>query len=334
MLWRSSLLVGMLALILVWTGSAEAATTLGQNAPGTANVCSGEGFYLEVSPAYSVPAGGGVITSWSTNGLANGSGGQATFKVFRSVGGTSFLVTGTDVTRNLPTSGLSTFPVRIPVTGEETLGIHTPSASIRCYFSGSGTMRYGGDASNPPVGSTVNANYSAAVRLNVSAVLEPDGDRDGYGDETQDRCPADASTQGPCGGSGPGGGGGNGSPSLLSRVGAKPKAFRSGSGTTFRYTLSETAGVTIAIQRVRRGHRVGRKCKARGRGRRCKRYKRIGVLKDSGTVGNNTKAFSGRIRGHRLRPGSYRAVLKAVSASGVRSTAKFVSFRVLPRRRR
>jgi hypothetical protein len=39
------------------------------------------------------------------------------------------------------------------------------------------------------------------------AVVEPDDD-DGFGDETQDQCPTDASTQGPCGGGGGGGGGG------------------------------------------------------------------------------------------------------------------------------
>jgi hypothetical protein len=34
--------------------------------------------------------------------------------------------------------------------------------------------------------------------LNVSAVLEPDADGDGFGDETQDQCPTNATTQGPC----------------------------------------------------------------------------------------------------------------------------------------
>lgn len=34
--------------------------------------------------------------------------------------------------------------------------------------------------------------------VNVSAVLEADTDGDGFGDETQDQCPTDPSTQGPC----------------------------------------------------------------------------------------------------------------------------------------
>jgi hypothetical protein len=33
---------------------------------------------------------------------------------------------------------------------------------------------------------------------NVEALLEPDADNDGFGDETQDECPTDASTQGAC----------------------------------------------------------------------------------------------------------------------------------------
>lgn len=32
----------------------------------------------------------------------------------------------------------------------------------------------------------------------VEALVEPDADRDGFGDETQDRCPNDAATQAPC----------------------------------------------------------------------------------------------------------------------------------------
>jgi hypothetical protein len=34
--------------------------------------------------------------------------------------------------------------------------------------------------------------------VNASAVIEPDADRDGFGDETQDRWPASAAAQGRC----------------------------------------------------------------------------------------------------------------------------------------
>ena len=36
------------------------------------------------------------------------------------------------------------------------------------------------------------------ARVYVNADIEPDADHDGFGDETQDQCPSDASTAGPC----------------------------------------------------------------------------------------------------------------------------------------
>jgi hypothetical protein len=36
------------------------------------------------------------------------------------------------------------------------------------------------------------------IRLNVAAVVEPDADQDGFGDETQDACPSEGDTQGAC----------------------------------------------------------------------------------------------------------------------------------------
>lgn len=53
------------------------------------------------------------------------------------------------------------------------------------------------------VGSTAIGSISAFSpymegRLPVSATLEPDADGDGFGDETQDRCPQSPAAQGPC----------------------------------------------------------------------------------------------------------------------------------------
>ena len=52
---------------------------------------------------------------------------------------------------------------------------------------------------DPPAGSSVGFGpVEFEARLLLSAQLEPDADHDGYGDETQDQCPTDAATQGPC----------------------------------------------------------------------------------------------------------------------------------------
>ena len=80
------------------------------------------------------------------------------------------------------------------------LNIQGPAALTPCAF-GTGQpgdiMRYRLD--DPPPGT--NQPYPSAatgLRADVSASVEPDADRDGFGDETQDGCPTDASTQGAC----------------------------------------------------------------------------------------------------------------------------------------
>jgi CSLREA domain-containing protein len=87
-------------------------------------------------------------------------------------------------------------------------------------------------------------------------------------------------------------------------------------GTTFRYTLSEAARVTFAIQRVvrRRGHK---------RNLRAKRFAAAGIS------GANRHRFSGRIGRRALPPGSYRATLVAKDSAGQASKPKRLTFRVV-----
>ena len=103
-------------------------------------------------------------------------------------------------------------------------------------------------------------------------------------------------------------------------------------GTRFRYRLSEDAGVRLAIERRARGRRVGRRCQrlsGRLSGRRlCVRYVGIGVLRASGKAGDNTLSFTGRIGGHVLRPGRYRARATATDPAGNVSAERRAMFRV------
>jgi DNA-binding beta-propeller fold protein YncE len=103
------------------------------------------------------------------------------------------------------------------------------------------------------------------------------------------------------------------------RVGRAATAVLAGRvrvGTTFRYTLSEPAAVTVAFQRA-----------LRGRGPR----RRAGTLSRTGQTGPNRLAFSGRIGRRKLRPGAYRAVVTATDSSGNRSRAAVVRFRIVAR---
>jgi hypothetical protein len=81
-----------------------------------------------------------------------------------------------------------------------------------------------------------------------------------------------------------------------------------------RYALSESARVTVRIQRRIRGHRA--------------RYRTLGKLAKPARQGANRLKLSRRIRARDIRPGRYRAVIVAIDAAGNRSAPKVAAFRV------
>jgi hypothetical protein len=104
-------------------------------------------------------------------------------------------------------------------------------------------------------------------------------------------------------------------------------------GTTFRYTLSEAAGVVFTIEKSTTGRKVGKSCKkltkSNRKRKRCTRYKRAGQFAQASLAGANTKRFSGRIGGRSLSIGAYRASLVATDAAGNKSATKRLAFRVV-----
>jgi hypothetical protein len=151
------------------------------------------------------------------------------------------------------------------------------------------------------------------------------------------------------GGGGPGGGGSDTQrPAFLSarltnttfRVNPSgaaetPVATRAKKGTTFVYSLSESARVVFRIQAKKKGRRVRRRCvkpTRRNRDRRaCTRFVKVGAFAQAASAGQNRKRFSGKIGGKRLRPGKYRATLIATDAAGNVSRRKFLNFKVVRR---
>ena len=106
-------------------------------------------------------------------------------------------------------------------------------------------------------------------------------------------------------------------------------------GTTFRYTLSEPARVTIAFARATAGRRAGKRCvkktrKNRSR-KRCVRYLKAGGFAVAGVKGKNARRFSGRISKRKLAIGAYRTTITAIDPAGNRSRSKRLSFSVVKR---
>jgi hypothetical protein len=98
---------------------------------------------------------------------------------------------------NVPPT-VSTQDVRLPVTAGDLLGLHGSIGTLHCDTAAPGdtAVVFSGDAA---VGSA--ETYSApnpSLSVPVVATIEPDADKDGYGDTTQDLCPQSAAFQTAC----------------------------------------------------------------------------------------------------------------------------------------
>jgi hypothetical protein len=184
------------AALIAISGSASAATTIGQVAPNTPAVDCGENQDL-LQPtvtsgnAYTVPAGMGAVTSWSTNADADADQ-MLTMKVFRKVADpATYQVVGHDGPRPLNSGVLNTFPASVAVMSGDVLGLQVPSdpspGSPSCRFSAPGDTYLFKSGNLADGQQDVFAPGIADFRANVSAVVEPDCDSDGFGDETQDQ---------------------------------------------------------------------------------------------------------------------------------------------------
>jgi hypothetical protein len=143
--------------------------------------------------AYTVPAGGGVITSWSHDAQA-GADQAAKLKVYRpNPGPFDFIVVGHSDPRPL-VACMNTFATRIPVHPGEVLGLTaTGTGSVRCLFTTpSGDIEAEGAADSADGSPVTFCCTASSYRVNVSAVVEPDADADNWGDESQDNCPTTA----------------------------------------------------------------------------------------------------------------------------------------------
>src|SRR3954454_19598018 len=193
------------ATTLALAGTSSAATQVGEAQNTVQNCMVGATFVQDTSghaPLYSVPAGGGVITSWSMYaGPATGQ--QVKFKVFRPTGTAhEYEAKGDSNLETLTPNQLNTFSTRIPVQAGWQIGFYEATGLDRCYNSASGDA---GDSAAATTGDqavgttqTFPQLSGGGYRMDIQANVEPDADGDGFGDETQDKCSTDPTTQDVC----------------------------------------------------------------------------------------------------------------------------------------
>jgi hypothetical protein len=189
-----------LAASLTAPSGATAATEFGDNC--TVNSSFNQPITLfEVSnpenPLPTAAPSAGVITALKMN-IPPGPGSlPMTFKVLHPSGPSQIQVVG-ELAVGL-VGGPNSFGAQIPVSAGDRLGLvgplgdtlpkcETPSLSVVGLISG-----------NPGLGTTAAVvEGPAPLRVPAFAVVEPDADHDGFGDETQDKCPQSAAVQAEC----------------------------------------------------------------------------------------------------------------------------------------
>jgi len=203
---RRSSLVSLAVLVAALAGggsTAAGSVTIGQTGSDPFTGCVGVNTYDLLQPtittgtSYVVPAPG-VITSWS-HSARDELNQEVTMKLWRLVSGNTYRAIGHDGPRPLTAGVVNTFSgISIPVQAGEVLGLNVSAgAYTACHFPAPGDTVLQ-SAMNAADGQEATFAAVSGFRANVSAVLEPDADRDGFGDETQDRCPTSATTQGAC----------------------------------------------------------------------------------------------------------------------------------------
>jgi len=201
--------------LALWAAApAQGALTLGEvSPPGSPLGCNQGSFIVQTgtsgSRLYQVPPGGGVITEWSARAWSAGAPSVMQLVLAGSNVDDDLVtfeaVSGFESVGPAAEQAPQSFKTRVPVKGGERLGLYGLTNTYTCAYgfeNGDGNRIIWGDIPQPPtIGAPpVFADNGDVLkeRVPVEAKLEADADHDGFGDETQDQCPTDATTQAPC----------------------------------------------------------------------------------------------------------------------------------------
>jgi hypothetical protein len=317
---RLAIAIAALAGLLVLSATASAATNFGSRLdqePANSGECESLGACTIVSyihpsdPAGDPYSGGaptdGVIVKFRIRAYVPAPS-QVTFRLADIVrpdpnNGDSAVATaaGTGPTVTLqPTDPIETpireFDGRLPVKKGQHLAID--GTDVQATYNNSGDeFSY---VYQPPLvaGAAGRGSLEATGELLVAATIEPDADNDGFGDETQDLCPRQATTQGACDDAKPVVG------SILVSKGI------------LSYVLDEAATVTLSLEKKLPGRRLGNRCvkqtpKNKKTKKPCPRWKpHRQPFPGPGAAGANQVALP------KLGPGFYRLTIVARDVAG------------------
>ncbi|HST68137.1 MAG TPA: hypothetical protein VLI94_00590 [Solirubrobacterales bacterium] len=195
-----------LAISLLGATGATAATEIGNNCTGNRAEPPGSTLVQlsSVNPSSLAAPHDGVLTKWKVNVIPYPGGISEKVKVLRPAPGAPNTFTAVGESTLQPIlGGANSFDTRIPVLAGDRIGAFSPMSTIWCMGTGSPANVMGVVAEDVAIGAA--ATFPPATDpeaqeslVAMSAVIEPDADKDGFGDETQDACPQSATSQAPC----------------------------------------------------------------------------------------------------------------------------------------
>jgi uncharacterized repeat protein (TIGR01451 family) len=245
-------LFGSVAVALGAATMAQASFTIGQTS-GATDGCGNNQVLAQASvaaaPTYAASSDG-VIVSWSY--LAHANAPNIKLKVYHSTNDATIWFarsesaqkTGGTAPGQLHANELNTFSESpgIPIKGGDVLGLTglgggSPSGGIGCVAtSSSSDIIRVKNLPDPTVGQN-NSGFLGQLpqsKIGVSAVVEPDADGDGFGDESQDSCPTDPAVHtGAC-------------PADVSIVKLASASPRVGSDLTYALVVGNNSGINPA----------------------------------------------------------------------------------------
>jgi hypothetical protein len=195
---RIALTIFTLAALVVAAPAAGAATTIGSTMSGTANdafACTGTCSIVQTALGSGTAAApiDGVVVRWRVK--TNAPGGPFGLRVAKPFTGSLLIGAGATGLETAKAAGINEFATRLPIRVGDNIGLTITAATqlnnVRykegVVTAGASTSYF--DPQLPEGGSgTTPTNVNNLVESFFNADIEADADRDGFGDETQDRC--------------------------------------------------------------------------------------------------------------------------------------------------
>lgn len=142
------------------------------------------------------PAADGVVVRWR---LQAPTAGEYHIAILEPASGGGYTFARTSATVTIPADeALWTFPTRLPIKAGGYVAFVPPPFAIQATFLTTPAGATYANANDAPVGSPATLSGATAGAFLYDADIEPDADHDGYGDVTQDGCPANVTTHGAC----------------------------------------------------------------------------------------------------------------------------------------